>query len=245
MNAMVNLMREHVPQDARIHYVITRGGEAPNVVPAFAEVYYYVRHRDREIVRALFDRVTNAARGAALGTGTTVDWEIIGGVYNLLPNETLARVAQVNLERVGGVDYDAQDLLFAEALGRNLPGGKPGALELARKVLPLRIDPDGEGGGSTDVGDVSYVVPTIGIRTATWVPGTASHSWQAAACGATEICAKGRVVAAKTLAFNAVDLFTRPEIIPKAEAELIERRGADFKYEPLLGNREPALNYRD
>ncbi len=245
MNYMVNMLREHMPQDARIHYVITRGGEAPNVVPAFAESYYYVRHKDREVVRSLFERVCNAARGAALGSDTKVDWEITGGVHDLLPNAALAAVAQANLERVGGVIYDEKEKAFALALGRALPAGRSGSVETAALVQPLFIDADGEGGGSTDVGDVSYTVPTIGVRTATWVPGTPGHSWQAAACGATTICAKGRVNAAKTLALTALDLFTQPELIAKARAELSERRGANFKYRPLLGDRPPALDYRN
>jgi len=245
MNYMVNMMREHILQDTRIHYVITRGGEAPNVVPAFAEVYYYVRHRDRRVVKDVFDRVCLAAKGAAMGTGTTVDWEIIGGVHDLLPNETLARLAQANLEKVGGFLYDASEKEFAATLGKSLPGGRAGALELARDVQPLRIDPMGEGGGSTDVGDVSYAVPTVGVRTATWVPGTPAHSWQAAACGATTICIKGRLVASKALALTAVDLFSQPSALAQAKVELQRRRGENFVYEPLLGDRPPALDYRD
>ncbi len=245
LDYMVNMMREHIPQDARIHYVITRGGEAPNVVPAFAEVYYYVRHRDREVVRSLFERVCNAARGAALGTDTKVEWEITGGVHDLLPNATLAAVAQANLEKVGGVIYDEKEKAFALALARSFPAGRTGSVGTAAVIQPMVIDPDGEGGGSTDVGDVSYTVPTIGVRTATWVPGTPGHSWQAAACGGTTICAKGRVNAAKTLALTAIDLFTQPDLVARAKAELIERRGANFKYRPLLGDRPPALDYRN
>jgi aminobenzoyl-glutamate utilization protein B len=245
MNHMVNMMREHILQDTRIHYVITKGGEAPNVVPAFAEVYYYVRHRDREVVREVFERVCQAAKGAALGTGTTAEWEIIGGVHDLLPNETLARLTHANLEQVGGVAYDEADRTFATALGRNLPGGRSAALELAQQISPLRIDPLADGGGSTDVGDVSYAVPTVGVHTATWVPGTPSHSWQAAACGATAICAKGRVVAAKALALTAMDLFTQPATVAAARAEIQKRRGEAFVYAPLLGDRAPALDYRN
>ncbi len=244
MNYMVNMMREHVPQDARLHYVITRGGEAPNVVPAFAESYYYVRHADRRVVKEVFDRVTQAAQGAAMGTGTTVEWEITGGVHDLLPNEALATVAQANLERVGGFIYDESERQFAVALGGTLTGGRSGALELSRVIPPLRINPAGEGGGSTDVGDVSYAVPTVGVRTATWVPGTPAHSWQAAACGATSICIKGRIMAAKVLALTAMDLFTDGKIVSQAKAELKRRRGENFRYEPLLGDRAPALDYR-
>lgn len=244
MNHMVNMMREHVLQDTRIHYVITKGGEAPNVVPAFAESYYYVRHQDRLVVKDVFERVTQAAKGAAMGTGTTVEWEITGGVHDLLPNEALARVAQANLERIGGFRYNDEEKRFAEALGKSLPGGRHAALELAFDVQPLRIDPKGEGGGSTDVGDVSYAVPTVGVRTATWVPGTFAHTWQAAAAGATTICTKGRLVAAKSLALTAMDLFTQPNVLAEAKAELRRRRGDNFVYEPLIGDRAPALDYR-
>ncbi len=244
MDYMVNMMREHVPQDVRIHYVITRGGEAPNVVPAFAESYYYVRHADRQIVREVFERVTQAAKGAAMGTGTTVSWEITGGVHDLLPNEALAKVAQANLERVGGFIYDESEKRFATALGRTFLGGRAAALELSGVIPPLKINPAGEGGGSTDVGDVSYAVPTVGVRTATWVPGTPAHSWQAAACGATTICTKGRLMAAKVLALTAMDLFSDGGTIADAKAELNRRRGENFKYEPLLGDRAPALDYR-
>ena len=103
MNHMINLMREHVPSDSRIHYVITSGGSAPNVVPDFAESYIYVRHGDSKVVEELFERVVKAGEGAALGTGTRMDYEVIGGVYNLLPNETLQRVMLEKLRTVGGV----------------------------------------------------------------------------------------------------------------------------------------------
>lgn len=243
MNAMVNLMREHVPQETRIHYVITRGGEAPNVVPAFAEVYYYVRHPNREQVRAIWERVQNAARGAALGTGTTVDWEITGGTYDLLPNESLGRLMHANLARVGGVSYTAEEKIFAEKIGQSLLN-KPLSIDTANIIQPFQpvVAPSG---GSTDVGDVSWVVPTVGLEAATWVPGTPAHSWQAVAAGGTSIGLKGMVVAAKTMALTAIDLFTQPAAIAQAKAEFAQRRGADFKYAPLLGDRPPALNYRD
>ncbi len=243
MDVMVNMMREHVPQETRIHYVITRGGEAPNVVPAFAEVYYYVRHPSREQVKSIWDRVTNAAKGAALGTGTTVDWEITGGTYDLLPNETLGRLMHANLTRVGGVPYTADEKIFAAKINQTLLD-KPQPVENANVIQPFQpvLPPSG---GSTDVGDVSWVVPTVGLETATWVPGTPAHSWQAVAAGGTAIGLKGMVVAAKTIALTAIDLFTQPATIAQAKAELAKKRGSDFKYAPLLGDRPPALNYRD
>lgn len=114
MNYMVNLMREHVPADTRMHYVITRGVEAPNVVPDFAEVYYLVRHPDRAVLKDIWHRIGKAAEGATLGTGTTVDLEIISGSYNILPVESLARVMHKNLTLVGGVNYTADEQAFAD-----------------------------------------------------------------------------------------------------------------------------------
>lgn len=244
MNHMVNMLREHVPDSTRIHYVITRGGEAPNVVPAFAEVYYYVRSPSREVVEDVWSRVEKAAQGAALGTGTTVDSEVIGGVYELLPNEALARAMHANLLAVGGVTYTEAEKEFAAKIGRTLYG-KPVAVETAATVLPFDPKSASSGGGSTDVGDVSWAAPTVGLNAATWVPGTPAHSWQAVAAGGTTIGLKGMTVAAKTIALTAIDLFTTPELVAKAKEEFQQRRGRDFKYSPLLGNRAPPLNYRD
>lgn len=245
MNMMVNLMREHVPDTTRIHYVITRGGEAPNVVPAFAESYYYVRSPSRDVVREVWARVEKAAEGAALGTGTKVEWEVTGGVHELLPNEVLGRAMHANLEAVGGVVYDAEERAFAVKIGQSVFGRAP-APETAAIIPPFVANPPREGGGgSTDVGDVSWTVPTVGMRAATWAPGTPAHSWQAVACGGTSMGLKGMNVAVKTMAGTIIDLFSKPAVIADAKAEFLKRRGADFKYTALLGDRPPALNYRD
>lgn len=243
MNYMVNLMREHMPSEARIHYVITQGGRAPNVVPDFAEVYYYVRHPNREQVRQLFDRVVKAAEGAGLGTETKMSYEVIGGTYDLLVNTTLAEAMQKNLERVGGVSYTPEETAFAQELQKSFDFTVPDIRSAAR-VTPLKQTVDA-GGGSTDVGDVSWNVPTVGLRTATWVPGTPAHSWQAVACGGTEIGAKGMIAAAKAMALTAIDLYTDPALIQKAKAEFAAAQREGFQYIPLLGDRKPALNYRD
>jgi aminobenzoyl-glutamate utilization protein B len=107
------------------------------------------------------------------------------------------------------------------------------------------MDEENRSGGSTDVADVSWVVPTVGLRAATWIPGTPSHSWQAVACGGTEIGTKGMMVAAKTLALTGIDLLTNQTIIVKAKEEWNKARGENFNYVPLIGDRKPALNYRD
>lgn len=240
MNDMVNMMREHVTQDSRIHYVITRGGEAPNVVPAFAEVYYYVRHPKRTEVKDMWERITRAAQGAALGTDTKVEWEITGGVYDLLPNEVLANLVDSNLRFVGGYVYSAQEREFAEKIQKTFTSPPPPLLS-TNSVSEVKL----LSGGSTDVGDVSWVVPTAGFTTSTWVPGTAAHSWQAVAAGGTSIGYKGMMMAAKTMALSVIDVFSNPATIDAAWKEFKSRTGEEFKYEALIGDRPPALNYRN
>ncbi len=240
MNFMTNMLREHVPQETRIHYVITSGGSAPNVVPDFAEVFYYVRHPDAETLKGIWDRVNLAAEAAALGTGTTLNSEVIHGNHSVLPNETLAKVAHKNLTRVGGVSYNAEERAFAAKITEslNLRTDLSGQEQEIQPMKFLQIM------GSTDVGDVSWLVPTFEMRAATWVPGTKSHTWQAIAAGGMSIGTKGMVVAAKTMALTAADLFQQPETLAAAQQEFSERRGSDFQYEALLGDRSPPLDYR-
>lgn len=242
MNYMVNMMREHVPQETRIHYVITNGGKAPNVVPDYAEVYYYVRHPKRDQVKQIFDRVVKAGQAAAMGTETTMEYEIIGGTHDLLLNKSLGELMQKNLEKVGGVQYTPEEVEFAKKIQSTYNYTVP-AISYSDSIAPFKIEADA-GGGSTDVGDVSYAVPTVGLRASTWVPGTPAHSWQAVACGGTEIGTKGMMVAAKTIALTAIDLYLDPTAIEKAKIEYKKMLG-DYKYEALLGTRKPALNYRD
>ena len=243
MDHMANMMREHVPSSTRIHYVITNGGKAPNIVPDFAEVYYYVRSPQRDVVMDVWSRLEKIAEGAAMGTGTRYESELIGGVYEVLPNQNLANVMGANLKSVGGYTLNASELAFAKQL-QQTPGMQ--AVDLATTNQVFMDRPDPSGGGSTDVGDVSWVVPTVGLGTATWVPGTSAHSWQAVAAGGMSIGRKGMMVAAKTLATTAMDLFKKPVLIEEARAEwLTKRGGAEFQYKSLLGNRKPALNYRD
>ena len=243
LNYMVNMMREHIPEKSRVHYVITRGGEAPNVVPAFAEVYYYIRHPEMDIVKDIFNRVTKAAEGAALGTGTSMDYEVIHGVYNLLPNQILSTNLFENLKTVGGVTYDKTEEDFALKIFPSL-NRKDVNISDAALVKPYSDQSD-EAFGSTDVGDISWLVPTAGISSATWVPGTAAHSWQAVAAGGMSIGHKGMMVAAKTMALTIMDCLVNPEMLKNAKLELLKRRGDSFKYEALLGDRNPPLDYRN
>jgi aminobenzoyl-glutamate utilization protein B len=240
MNYMINLMREHVPQETRMHYVITKGGEAPNVVPDHAQVYYYIRHPNAATLKTIWDRVISTAEAAAMGTGTSVHTEVMHGNHSLLPNEVLARVMHKNLSIVGGYSYTPEEEAYAEQIIASFIEDKD-YRGLEQKIMPLEME---NGKGSTDVGDVSWVVPTTGLRTATWVPGTAAHSWQAIAAGGTSIGLKGMQVAAKTLALTLMDLLKHPEVMEEAAEEFEQRRGPNFQYSPLLGNREPPLDYR-
>jgi aminobenzoyl-glutamate utilization protein B len=241
MNMMVNMMREHIPQESRIHYVITKGGLAPNVVPDVAEVYYYVRHPRRQKVQEIFDWVVKASEGAAIGTDTSVTHEVMHGNYSKLPNDTLQMVMHKNLVKRGGIKYSKKEQEFADEIYKTMisPGSKVGDQE---KVYPYRTS---HTYGSTDVGDVSWVVPQAGLRTATWVPGTAGHSWQGVAAGGTTIGMKGTKLAAQVMADTAQDIFKDPSVLEDAKTEYQNRVGEDFQYVPLLGDREPPLDYRN
>ena len=241
MNMMVNLMREHMPQDSRIHYVITKGGLAPNVIPDEAEVYYYVRHPKRQMVGELFDRVVKAAKGAAMGTETSVSFEIMHGNYSLMPNDTLQKIMHNKLSARGGIVYSSEEKKFANTIYKTLvnPIAQVGDQE---NVLSYKQT---HGYGSTDVGDVSWLVPTAGLRISTWVPGTSAHSWQAVAAGGTTIGLKGTKLAAEILSETAIEIYLDPAIASKAKQELQRRVGADFNYVPLLGDRKPPLDYRN
>ena len=242
-NYMVNLLREHVPTSSRIHYVITNGGEAPNVVPEFAKVSYYIRSPKREVLKELTNWIEKAAEGAALGTQTKVSSEIISGFYEKLPNRKLAELVQKKLEIVGGIKYDARERAFAEEILKTVNRDSSALSEVAR-IAPLKEEEPSQGGGSSDVGDVSWNVPTVSFTTATFIPGSAGHSWQNVASDGTTIGTKSLINSAKVFALSAIELYTNPSYIDEVKEEFDKRRGNEFKYDPLLGDRKPALDYR-
>ncbi len=242
MNVAANYLREHVPQDTRIQYVITDGGGQPNIVPARAESFYYVRNHDSEVVKDVWTRLTRAAEGAALATGTRVSFEILSGTYDTLPNVSLNKLMHQSLERVGGYAYTPAEADFATKILATYPEQKITASDPSA-IQPMRAETLGY--ASSDVGDVSWVTPTATLSTATFVRGTSAHSWQAAATGGTSIGEKGALVAAKTMALTAAELFLRPDEIAAARAEFDQRRGPGFQYVSLVGDRAPALDYTD
>ena len=242
MSHAVDMLREHVPQETRIHYVVTNGGSAPNIVPDFAEIYIYARQPSMVVVDDVWARIVKCAEAGALGTDTRMEMELINSVYNLLPNDALAGLYDKNLRRVGGLKYSPEEKLFAETLRQTLSVATALPLGSEAGIQPIET---GLGIGSTDVADISWIVPTAQFSAATWVPGAPAHSWQSTACSGMSIGRKGMVVAAKTLALSAVDLFSDPKLVEAARASFNKRR-AGFEYKSRVpASQKPPLNYRD
>jgi aminobenzoyl-glutamate utilization protein B len=233
----VEMLREHTPDGTRLHHIITAGGGAPNVVPEFTEGFFYVRHPRAEVVKQLYPRLLKCAQAGALATETKLDVQYLGGTMEIVPNNTLAKK---NLTALNDLKYDAEELRFAVRLQETF-AEKP-ALDDIATVFDISGRSSGD---SSDVGDVSWIVPVTGFTTATWVPGTPGHSWQAVACGGTTIGKKGMNLAARNLAATAYDLFTDPQLVKDAKAEHA-RRLAGRKYAALLEkDQAPPLDYRN
>jgi aminobenzoyl-glutamate utilization protein B len=175
-----------------------------------------------------------------------MDYEVIGGVYNMLPNVTLSKVMDKNLRIVNGFTYTTEEKAFAEKIQATLTGSsKTVPLEASTTTIqPFTVSTEAKGAASSDVGDVSWTVPTAGISTATFIPGSSGHSWQNVAAAGSSIGEKGMIMAAKAIALSAYDLFKNPVLVEESNKELARTRGADFKYEAMLGDRKPALDYR-
>jgi aminobenzoyl-glutamate utilization protein B len=220
MNVGVNYMREHVKEDARFHYVITNGGGAPNVVPPAATVWYFVRADNHKDVEAYFKWINDIAKGAALMTRTKFDVHIDTDCHEIIPNTPLAELMLKNLEAVKAPTFTEQEKAFARRLQQPL-------IEQFETRFPLAIDEEihplsqstKSGKGSTDVGDISWYVPTGGIRTACLIAKSPGHSWQNVACIGSTIGDKGVHYAAKVLSVSALELFENPEAIAAAKAD--------------------------
>jgi aminobenzoyl-glutamate utilization protein B len=212
----LEFMREHIPSNSRVHYTISNGGAAPNIVPDTAEMYLYARNPSALVLAGVWDRILRVAQGASLMTDTKLEIYDVGGSNNVVPNEVLAKVAQRDLEEAGGFGYTPEERKFAEELQKSLTTGEAKPLDSTATILPLNLR---VGGASTDAGDVSWNAPTIGIRAATFVPGVAAHTWQAAASSGMSIGQKGMVVAAKALALIGADLFADRRLVADAKVE--------------------------
>ena len=238
MNDGVNLLREHIRPTTRIHYVIPSAGEAPNVVPEYAKAWYYVRDGNREQVDEYYGRVLDIARGAAIATRTEHQVTFITGVHAVLFNRPLQEAVQANLEWVGAPDWTADDQRFGRALQRVLDvdttGFQSGVEPLAADVLPV-------GGGSTDVAEVSRIVPTVGFTVATAPDGVPWHSWATAASHGTAAAVKGAQVATRVLAVTGVQMLTEPDLLDAARhAHAASTEGAPY-HTPLPDGAQPPV----
>lgn len=239
-NHGAELLREHVPDSTRIHHVITFGGGAPNVVPDFAEVYYYVRHPRSDVVRDVYRRLVLCAQAGALATETKLETNFEGGIKEILPNNVLAQLTLANLRELCDLKIPVEELDFATRLQQQLDKPKP-----LESIAEVEQRTGAVGMGSTDVGDISWVVPTSGFSTCCFVPGVPGHSWQAVASGGTSIGRNGMNLAAKVLAATAWDLYREPSRIEAAISEF-ERRLNGEKYSTLMEpGQKPPLDYRN
>lgn len=240
----IEFMREHVPSTTRIHYIITNGGQAPNIVPETAEMYLFARSPNLATLNNIWARINKIAEGAAMMTETTLEVNSLDGDANIIGNDVLAKVAQKNLEEVGGFRYTPEETHFAEELQKSLPEGARPDLHSTETVMPLKQYDPNQPSASTDVGDISWNLPTIGFSAATFVPGVAAHTWQAAACAGTTIGQKGMIVSAKAMALTAADLFASPQLVADAKVEFT-RQMQGKKYASMIPEgQKPPLDYR-
>lgn len=241
----IEFMREHVPSNSRIHYIITKGGVAANIVPDLAQMELMARNPSNTVLADIWDRILKISQGAALMTGTTVEVTDVLSDANIIGNDALAPVAQKNLEEVGGFTISDTEKAFAVELQKTLSIDTVPSLDQTDLIEPLRpVDPNAPS-ASTDVGDVSWNVPTIGFETATFVPGVAAHTWQAAASAGMSIGQNGMVVASKALALTAIDLFSNPALVQAARADF-DRKLTGKTYRSFIpAGEKPPINYRD
>ena len=253
MNVGVNYMREHMPDSARVHYAyLDAGGIAPNVVQSKAKVRYLIRAADLTQLTALVARVRKIADGAALMTETTVTTQVVSAVSNLMGNDPLEKLMDDNFQRLGPPEFDDADRAYADQIRATLGTAEVEAA-FDRAGVPLRRDlalcdfivplaAKGHGGnGSTDVGDVSWVVPTVQARGATCAVGTPFHSWQLTAQGKSPAAHKGLIHVAKVMAGTAIDAIQHPEIIKEAKADLARRTQATPYVCPLPDDVSPPI----
>jgi len=256
MNAGVNFLREHVIQDARIHYVIEKGGDQPNIVPPYARSWYYVRAPERDQLEFIYNWILDIAKGAAMMTRTKSEIEFMEGSYNVIPNKTIANVIVKNMQKIGLPEYSDEDIQFAKDISKTITREtkiaqlrktkRPAWETLVDKLIDDEVpDPWGEGEtihGSTDVADVSWQVPTLEFGTATWVIGTPAHSWQAVAQSGVGIGHKSLLLAAKVMAATVIDLLTKENLLKEAREEHSRRIGDREYKSPVPPDHKPPVN---
>ena len=256
MNIGVNFLREHVIQDARIHYVIEEGGGQPNVVPDYARSWYLIRAPERDQLEPIYQRILKIAEGAAMMTETELEVEFIKGIYNKVPSKTLSDAVAENMRAIGPPEYTDEEMRFAEEIAKSISreskrtglwkSKRPGWEELMDVLIDRTVPDawnDGEvSHGSTDVSDVSWQTPTMEFGTATYVLGTPGHSWQNVAMSGMSIGHKSLFYASKVIAATGIDLLTKPELRKAAWDELKKRKGSSVYKSPIPADLDPPLN---
>lgn len=238
MNDGINLMREHVRPTTRIHYVIPNGGEAPNVVPEYAKGWYYVRDTARVSVDGYYDWILDIAQGAALATRTEHEVTLVTGVHEYNLNRPLQEAMFANLQLVGAPEFQEEDQDFARQLQDFLGVEQSG---LATTIKPLADKPEPPSGGSTDVAEVSWITPTVGLTVATAAEHVPWHSWATSASHGTAGSVRGAWTAAKVLALTGMDLFTDADLRARARAAFLERTGGAPYRSPVPEGQKPIL----
>jgi len=238
MSHGTNLMREHIEPTARIHYVIPNAGEAPNVVPAYAKVWYYVRDNDRKRVESSYEWISQIAAAAAMATQTTHKISLLTGVHELLLNRPLQEAAQANLEYVGAPVFSKEDHAFARELQEEL-GIEPSGY--STDIAPLAADVEPTSGGSTDVAEVTRLAPGVSLYISTAGINLPWHSWATAASHGRPSAAKGASVAAKVLAMTAMDFLQNEELRHRANAEFDEKMKSQPYVSPIPRGQKPPL----
>ncbi|MBB4080545.1 aminobenzoyl-glutamate utilization protein B [Lewinella aquimaris] len=233
----INYYREHIKPSVRIHYDIEVAGEVVNVVPDYARIWTRVRDANFEGVRPVYEQVKRIAEGAALMANVEYEVKLVSGIHEVLVNRTGAEVLQKNLEEMGPIEYTDAEQEFARGIQQAVDKPQIGAIS---KIEPLEETEKLASGGSTDVGDVSYVVPVIRLRATTAPNGTPWHSWAVVACGGMSIGHKGMAFAAEALARTMVDLFQDEQLRDRIRAEFEEDLG-EYEYKPMVPEGPPPV----
>ncbi|MFM1807830.1 MAG: hypothetical protein RLZZ242_555 [Bacteroidota bacterium] len=231
----INYYREHIKPTVRIHYHIQDGGQVVNVVPDYSKLWVRVRDSKREGMKPVYERVREMAEGAAIMANVDYKISLISGIYEVLVNRRGGELMQRNLELLGPITYTAEEEAFGKAIQEAT--GKP-QLGMDSKISPLRETLENPGGGSTDVGDVSWNVPNINLSVTVAPKDTPWHSWAVVACGGMSIGHKGMVHAAKAMGMTMADLFQNPKAVAEIKQEFKERKG-DVVYEPMIDGPAP------
>ncbi|MGB2244872.1 MAG: amidohydrolase [Flavobacteriaceae bacterium] len=233
----LNYYREHILPTSRIHYQIEKAGNVVNVVPDYAQIWTRLRENNREKVDVLYERALNIAKGAALMTGTTYETKLISGIYEILVNRTGAEIMQKNMESLGEISYTDEEMAYANTILKE--AGKPqvgidGSIHPLKETLPAQ-------GGSTDVGDVSQIVPTVRMSATTAASGGPWHSWAVVACTGMSIGHKGMLFASKALAMTMADFYKNPKLIQAVKKDFKDNK-VNKTYDPRILPGPPSLD---